>query len=233
MKKTIISISVAALMLAGVFTACNKSDKESLEASKVESPQLVTTSSNIINPAGNAYDNELLAYIGISSVMSKNITQDQALNNFLLSRNISPSQYDFINAQVVTVKGRLNEIGIILKGKNNSNNCLTVNVITSQGNYVSIDKKCELRSTFRPNGTLKGVTYLSQGFPNGIKAIDLDNMQFLADENQLGPRRNGESFNDCFERNWENFGTDFVSIMAQTLQPVAIAAAIAITCAPK
>ncbi|WP_116127587.1 hypothetical protein [Lewinella sp. IMCC34183] len=46
----------------------------------------------------------------------------------------------------------------------------------------------------------------------------------------LGPRRNGETFGGCFSRNWMSFCDDFSSCMAQATSPVAVGAAIAISC---
>ena len=48
--------------------------------------------------------------------------------------------------------------------------------------------------------------------------------------NDLGGMRKGETFNDCFQRNWNNFCCDLIGCAAQIAAPWAVAAAIAITC---
>ena len=46
----------------------------------------------------------------------------------------------------------------------------------------------------------------------------------------LGSRRAGETFGDCFQRNWNNFCCDFIGCAAQIAAPHLIAIAIAIDC---
>ena len=60
-----------------------------------------------------------------------------------------------------------------------------------------------------------------------IKTYSMSN----PDCDELGKRRSGESFDDCFKRNWSNFCCDFIGCLAQIANPLAIAAAITIVCA--
>ena len=50
------------------------------------------------------------------------------------------------------------------------------------------------------------------------------------DCDELGGRRPGESYIDCFERNWTNFCCDIVGCLARGLRPDLVTYAIAITC---
>ncbi len=50
------------------------------------------------------------------------------------------------------------------------------------------------------------------------------------DCDELGERRSGESFDDCFKRNWSDFCCDFIGCMAQITNPTAVAAAITLVC---
>ncbi len=56
---------------------------------------------------------------------------------------------------------------------------------------------------------------------------------YPGDCSKLGSRKQGESYDDCFGRNWSNFCCDFTGCAAQTLSPVTVAAAIGISCAFK
>ena len=47
---------------------------------------------------------------------------------------------------------------------------------------------------------------------------------------ELGARRPNESFNDCFERNWNNFCCDFIGCMVQITRAPLVAAAITLVC---
>lgn len=49
----------------------------------------------------------------------------------------------------------------------------------------------------------------------------------------LGARKSGESYSDCYERNWDNFCCDFTGCITQSTQPQWVAVAIAISCAFK
>ncbi len=51
-----------------------------------------------------------------------------------------------------------------------------------------------------------------------------------ADCDELGSRRPGESYGDCFSRNWSNFCCDFTGCLAQITNPHLVATAIAVTC---
>ncbi|MDR0866755.1 MAG: hypothetical protein LBO74_17755 [Candidatus Symbiothrix sp.] len=47
---------------------------------------------------------------------------------------------------------------------------------------------------------------------------------------ELGYKRLGETFNSCFERNWNNFCCDVFGCIAQIAAPWAVASAIALVC---
>jgi hypothetical protein len=51
-----------------------------------------------------------------------------------------------------------------------------------------------------------------------------------ADCNELGGRRNGESYGGCFSRNWSNFCCDFTGCLAQITSSYLVAIAIGATC---
>jgi hypothetical protein len=73
-------------------------------------------------------------------------------------------------------------------------------------------------------------------FDKNMKNMIIDNMQVrplsAVDDPcaMLGPRRLGESFSDCFARNWNHFCCDFSGCLAQIFQAQLVAAAIALTC---
>ncbi|GEM_PF-2153403 len=48
---------------------------------------------------------------------------------------------------------------------------------------------------------------------------------------ELGARKKGETFNNCFARNWTSFCDGLVGCVAQATNPIPVAAAIAIVCA--
>jgi hypothetical protein len=54
---------------------------------------------------------------------------------------------------------------------------------------------------------------------------------YPGDCSKLGSRQKGESYDDCFGRNWSNFCCDFSGCMAQSMTPPIVAAAIGISCA--
>ncbi len=47
---------------------------------------------------------------------------------------------------------------------------------------------------------------------------------------ELGPRKENETFNQCFARNWTSFCDGFVGCVAEATNPIVVAAAIAIEC---
>lgn len=63
-----------------------------------------------------------------------------------------------------------------------------------------------------------------------VKINNESTLELRADCDELGPRRRGEDFGDCFSRNWGNFCCDFVGCAAQITNPYAVAAAVAISC---
>ena len=65
---------------------------------------------------------------------------------------------------------------------------------------------------------------------NGQIIDSFDAKATEADCNKLGPAREDESFFDCFERNWSNFGCDFLGLTIQITYPKLVATACAIEC---
>ncbi len=61
---------------------------------------------------------------------------------------------------------------------------------------------------------------------NGEPVVSLKS----ANCDDLGPRRDDESFGDCFSRNWSNFCCDFIGCMSQVASPYLIAGAISLVC---
>lgn len=56
---------------------------------------------------------------------------------------------------------------------------------------------------------------------------------YPGDCNKLGSRKQNESYEDCYERNYDNFCCDFIGCLAQDTQPILVSLAIAITCSFK
>lgn len=68
-----------------------------------------------------------------------------------------------------------------------------------------------------------------------VKANDVNGVMNIkkvvsANCDALGARRKGETFGDCFERNWNNFCCDFTGCMAQIFFAREVAVAIALVC---
>ena len=110
----------------------------------------------------------------------------------------------------------------------------------SESTYVYLDEianKVNMDIDTDNNGTLAKVKYSSLDLLDEPIIIDIVNFIPLCscqpNERLLGPRRNDESYRDCIERNWDNFGTDLPSKLAQTFNPGTVLAAISITCLGK
>ncbi len=231
-NKIILITSTTVLLLTTIFVGCKKSNTESPSETNTIVSDLTNT--NIIYPEGDQITNEILGTLGIDLVYNINVTEDQMLQEFLSNNEISNVDFDFVNAKALIINGREDEFGIILTNTNNPNRVLTINITGYESGNLQIDKQCEVSTVYKTDGPLKSFNYNSNGFPSNIRIIDMDSLQTMdANPSELGPRRSGESFSACFERNWDNFSTDIPSKLAQATSPLVVAAAIAITCAPK
>jgi hypothetical protein len=76
-------------------------------------------------------------------------------------------------------------------------------------------------------------------FDKNTKSIIMDSYQIHQNSegpeakdpcDELGSRRPGESYGDCFSRNWRNFCCDFTGCLAQIFNPQLVAVTISLVC---
>lgn len=91
----------------------------------------------------------------------------------------------------------------------NSTKILTTQKLIHNEHTVTIQREGELDTVFNINDTGK-----------------LE----LIEHKDLGPRRAGETFGRCFQRNWSSFCDGAVSCIAQATNPWAVAGAIGLSC---
>ena len=60
---------------------------------------------------------------------------------------------------------------------------------------------------------------------------DLAGLAYPGDCDLLGPRQDGESYSECYDRNFSNFCCDFTGCAALAVSPVSVLAGIALGCA--
>lgn len=72
-----------------------------------------------------------------------------------------------------------------------------------------------------------GILYYQHGYQNPNTN---QSNGYPGDCSLLGPKKVGESFSDCFERNFDNFCCDLTGCLAITLVPKEVLIAIAISC---
>lgn len=70
----------------------------------------------------------------------------------------------------------------------------------------------------------------AERFTLGHSTTPTSMAKISANCDELGGRRINESFNRCFERNWDNFCCDFAGCLAKYTNPHLVAIAIAVTC---
>jgi hypothetical protein len=112
-------------------------------------------------------------------------------------------------------------------------------VIKTHNNYIIRQFSATLNSeadqiVFEVNEKESLRSYL---FNKETKKLIDDNHQISISQNavtdpcaELGSRRAGETYGDCFSRNWKNFCCDFWGCLTQISNPHLVAVAIAIVC---
>lgn|SRR5690606_3160035 len=211
MKKVILATTIAFIGLATTFVACQK------ENSQVEESQNLAEKS-FYNTVSDSIDN----YTYINQVLEiSNLQEAISLSDFLIQTldfyGVPSNNFNLTDGIKFDI-GQIGSVGYVFK--NNSNQYLAIRENTDQTVEVVI-------------GTLNYVNGIVESVSSQTYKIDLGTktVNTTLGEKDLGPRRSGESYGDCFERNWDNFGTDIVSKLVQATNPWWVAAAISITCA--
>ncbi len=133
----------------------------------------------------------------------------------------------YSSSPTFTVKWDDNSTAVFYESTSNSDE-YQINLYDNSGNldntiigsYTSVDEYVRLHNL---TGTLLYEHPYTNPNTNHVNG-------YPGDCAKLGARRSGESYSDCFERNWDNFCCDFVGCIAQDTQPHWIAVAIAISC---
>lgn len=221
MKKVIISAVGTLSIFASVgFYSCSK--KENIVENQPKKTILMSASDDY----EGFYD--LLLKLGFSDAVTVNFAQEPLLNQANdLGIDLSPYiESDAIKLTFLDDSEGV-ETGYVMVGKDSNDEydkfiSIKQELVTGDIQYV--------KGTFNrdANGTIVSVNTETHNI-DGQSGNDVVTLG----EKDLGPRRKGESFNDCFSRNWSNFATDIPSALAQASMPVVIAAAISIECAPK
>lgn len=211
-----------------MFGACKKND---MVISKQFKNDLVLLNDQVIYLEGNEMDNLLLSQLGIDYVKSLDSLTDNDIYN-LISNGIFG--YDISSALLI---GVVDNKGVLLQSELDDSKFLIVGFELSDNGLYEIANKVNMDIDTDNKGTLAKVKYSSLDLLDEPIIIDIVNFIPLCscqpNERLLGPRRNDESYRDCIERNWDNFGTDLPSKLAQTFNPGAVLAAISITCLGK
>lgn len=229
------------LTVNGLFSSCEKDSShlkknnkaENLQnnvndLSKASTPNIMSTTNGVIFEEGNNITNELLSNIGVSSI--NRITLNGKLQQALVENGIKIERYDMNNSWELKDIWNPDQFGLIIRSLNDPNEYLTVTIsINTEDNSYFFIKQSKVKSVFN-GGILSGFEYRwGDGGNEVVKFVQITGSP-EPNERNLGARRTGESFRDCFERNWDNFGTDLPSKLAQATNPWAVAAAIAIIC---
>lgn len=171
----------------------------------------------------------LLLKLGFSTAVTVDITNEAGVMAVINSASLDLSPYRVADAVKLTFldESEGTETGYVLLGQDESgtyNKFLSVKQELVTGNLQYV------KGTFNYDGNGNPVSVNTE--THNVDGASVTDIVTLA-EKDLGPRRKGESYNDCFSRNWTNFATDIPSALSQATMPYLIAAAIAIDCAPK
>lgn len=187
-------------------------------------------------------DHAYLSWFGVqSSVDYESYENNNIVTDYLVAEfsELFLSEWNVANASVMTFDD--NSIGIVASSSDSQFLAIRVDFLTDgtlKVKYYKIDFIYNFDSggdilytvEYRDkNDELRYIINLEEG---SISVFDGEGGVFVekADPEELGPRRPTETFNDCFVRNWTNFGTDFISLIAQIAAPKEVAAAIALVC---
>ncbi len=155
------------------------------------------------------------------------------LDNYTLSKKeytlLSPITKD-INAKQASFKTEYFDGSVVYAFMLPDEKYFTVKV--SDGKIVKSfqAKMLDLGNTnelviFKNDKLERSYTFAKTGNRN-IIGVNTENATYSkrqADCDELGGRRNGESFGDCFKRNWHNFCCDFIGCAAQISNPQLVA----------
>ncbi|MDN3705619.1 hypothetical protein QW060_00535 [Myroides ceti] len=223
-KKFTLGVMGAVLLATGLW-ACSNEDS----TGQAEQTQMLGRNTPIYKN-GDEVTNYFLESIGVKSVEEYNLSNEKELLSFIQKQNIDLDEYNLSDIQMITVNGENDYIGLNLFSKFDKNKSLSLKIRKFDKNKFELNKAVIVKSSYLSNGRLKAVEYSNAIDKSQFKFIDVEKLTVFADEDQLGPKRPGESYLDCVERNWDNFGYDLIGKIAQATQPHLVAAAIAIVC---
>ncbi|MNS52223.1 hypothetical protein D3C72_849330 [compost metagenome] len=220
MKKIFITATgTLALFASVIFHSCQKDEANS------------KPKKTVLMSASEEYKElfSLLLKLGFSDAATVDISNETAIKNQLEIAGVDLSPYRVSDAVKLTFldESEGTETGYILLGQGKNGNydkflSVKLELVTGDVQYVKGNFNNDV------NGNPISVNTETHNI-DGASGTDIVTLG----EKDLGPRRNGETFNDCFSRNWTNFATDIPSALSQATMPHLIAAAIAIDCAPK
>lgn len=216
LKTSVFSLAFL-LVLSSFLSSCNKED---IDISNI------TESDTVLNSMQEYPDQ--YEKLGIKAI-EKNITTPFKIpNHMLIPDNKEQFSLTIADYQYTGYNGRES---FLFKSSETDNNFyvaaehegqLTVLFVEVKPNTISItswDREVKVNYELADDGQ---IIKMNNEYLSDLRNSDCD---------ELGPREGGESFGDCFRRNWSNFCCDFVGCVAQITNPYAVSGGIAIACA--
>jgi hypothetical protein len=198
------------ILVMGLIYSCSNNETAEIETKKEQQNEFFVLMQDRFAEAGvvNLIDNYQLKPTDIAAInKSSNILKDHSSLKFATHK---------INY----------EDGSIVYAFEMSNKSLNV-IKINQENEVVRNFICQTKQ-------IQGKDFIfanEKGIESSVAVENLMSKNRLRGNcDELGNRRMGETFNSCFERNWNNFCCDAIGCIAQISAPWAVAAAITLVC---